>query len=141
MVSCENKLSLINLNNSHHMTKFHLYEKSYHKSNFLKEVSKKFGLNTKIIQKDVFLEKNLVTDVIVARAFKPLPIILELVNSNFTKFKSIILFMGKNGKEMLSEALSKWHFKYKEKKSLTDEDSFIIKISNLKKKWMEKLLQ
>ena len=42
--------------------KFDLYEKSYHKSNFLREVSKKFDLNTKIIQKDVFLEKNLVTD-------------------------------------------------------------------------------
>ena len=114
--------------------KFHLYEKSYHKSNFLKEVSKKFDLNTKIIQKDVFLEKNLVTDVIVARAFKPLPIILELVNSNFIKFKSIILFLGKNGKEMLNDVLSKWQFKYKEKKSLTSEDSSLIKISNLKKK-------
>ena len=114
--------------------KFHLYEKSYHKSNFLKEVSKKFDLNTKIIQKDVFLEKNLVTDVIVARAFKPLPIILELVNSNFIKFKSIILFLGKNGKEMLDDALSKWQFEYKEKKSLTSEDSSLIKISNLKKK-------
>ena len=114
--------------------KFHLYEKSYHKSNFLKEVSKKFDLNTKIIQKDVFLEKNLVTDVIVARAFKPLPIILELVNSNFTKFKSIILFLGKNGKEMLDDALSKWQFEYKEKKSLTSENSSLIKISNLKKK-------
>ena len=34
--------------------KFHLYEKSYHKSNFLKEVSKKFGLNIKIIQKMYF---------------------------------------------------------------------------------------
>ena len=114
--------------------KFHLYEKSFHKSNFLKEVSKKFDLNTKIIQKDVFLEKNLVTDVIVARAFKPLPIILELVNSNFTKFKSIILFLGKNGKEILNDVLSKWQFKYKEKKSLTSEDSSLIKISNLKKK-------
>ena len=114
--------------------KFHLYEKSYHKSNFLKEVSKKFDLNTKIIQKDVFLEKNLVTDVIVARAFKPLPIILELVNSNFIKFKSIILFLGKNGKEMLDAALSKWQFEYKEKKSLTSENSSLIKISNLKKK-------
>ena len=27
---------------------FHLYEKSFHKSNFLREVSKKFNLNTKI---------------------------------------------------------------------------------------------
>ena len=114
--------------------KFHLYEKSYHKSNFLKEVSKKFDLNTKIIQKDVFLEKNLVTDVIVARAFKPLPIILELVNSNFTKFKSIILFLGKNGKKILDDVLSKWQFEYKEKKSLTSENSSLIKISNLKKK-------
>ena len=113
---------------------FHLYEKSYHKSNFLKEVSKKFDLNTKIIQKDIFLEKSLVTDVIVARAFKPLPVILELVNSNFTKFKSIILFLGKNGKEMLDAALSKWQFELKEKKSLTSEGSSLIKISNLKKK-------
>ena len=56
------------------------------------------------------------------------------MNSNFTKFKSIILFLGKNGKEMLDDVLSKWQFEYKEKKSLTSEDSSLIKISNLKKK-------
>ena len=113
---------------------FHLYEKSFHKSNFLREVSKKFELNTKIIQKNIFEEKDLKTDSIVARAFKPLPVILDLVNENFIKFKNIILFMGKNGKEMLKESLSKWQFEYKEKKSLTSEDSFLIRISNLKKK-------
>ena len=32
----------------------HLYEKSYHKSHFLKEVSKKLNLNTKVIQKNIF---------------------------------------------------------------------------------------
>ena len=63
-----------------------------------------------------------------------MPIILELVNSNFTKFKNIILFLGKNGKEMLDDALSKWQFEYKEKKSLTSDNSSLIKISNLKKK-------
>ena len=113
---------------------FHLYEKSFHKSNFLREVSKKFDLNTKIFQKNIFEEKNLKTDLIVARAFKPLPIILELANNNFDKFKNIIFFLGKNGKETLSESLSKWQFEYKEKKSLTNEDSYLIKISNLKKK-------
>jgi chromosome partitioning protein len=61
------------------------------------------------------------------------------VNSNFTKFKSIILFLGKNGKEMLNDVLSKWQFKYKEKKSLTSEDSSLIKISNLKKKMNRKI--
>jgi len=114
--------------------KFHLYEKSFHKSNFLKDVSKKFDLNTKIFQKNIFYEKNLKTDLIVARAFKPLPVVLDLVNLNFEKFKNIILFLGKNGKEILSDALSKWQFEYKEKKSLTSKESFLIKISNLKKK-------
>ncbi len=114
---------------------FHLYEKSHHKSNFLKEVSKKFGLNTKIFQKNIFDEKNLETDVIVARAFKPLPIILELADKNFKKFKNIILYLGKNGKEILKESIMKWEFEYKEKKSLTSEDSILIKISNLKKKY------
>ena len=113
---------------------FHLYEKSFHKSNFLREVSKKFGLNTIIYQKNIFEEKNLTTDVIVARAFKPLPVVLNLVNENFIRFKSIILYLGKNGKQILMESLSNWQFEYKEKKSLTSDDSFLIKICNLKKK-------
>ena len=33
------------------------YEKSYHKSNFLKEISKKFKLNTEINQKNIFDQK------------------------------------------------------------------------------------
>ena len=112
---------------------FHLYEKSFHKSNFLRDVSKKFNLNTKIFQKNIFEEKNLKTDLIVARAFKPVPVILNLANKNFSKFKNIILFLGKNGKEILKETLNYWEFEYKEKKSLTSEKSFLIKITNLKK--------
>ena len=113
---------------------FHLYEKSFHKSNFLREVSKKFELNTKIFQKNIFEQKNLTTDLIVARAFKPLPVVLDLANENFTRFKNIILYLGKNGKQILMESLSNWQFEYKEKKSLTSENSFLIKIYNLKKK-------
>ena len=114
--------------------KFNLYEKSHHKSNFLKDMTRKFKLNAEIFKKDIFKEKNLETDLIIARAFKPLPVILELATSNFRKFENIILFLGKTGKEILSKALSEWQFEYKEKKSLTNEESFLIKISNLKKK-------
>ena len=114
--------------------KFHLYEKSYHKSNFLRLASEKLKLNVKIYQKDIFNEKNLASDIIVARAFKPLPIILELIESNFKSFKEIILFLGKSGKELLEDALIKWQFDYKETKSLTSNDSTILKIENLKKK-------
>ena len=71
---------------------------------------------------------------IISRAFKPVPIIFEIALKNFKKFKYIILFLGKTGKEILSEAMKKWEFDYVEKKSLTSEGSLVIKISNLKKK-------
>ena len=105
-----------------------------HKSNFIKEVSKKFNLNTEIEQKNIFEQKNLQTDTIISRAFKPLPIIFDIASNNFIKFKYIILFLGKSGKEILNEALKKWNFNYEEKKSLTSSESLVVKISNLKKK-------
>ncbi len=110
------------------------YEKSYHKSKFLVDMSKKFKLNTKVYQKNIFEEKNLSTDVIIARAFKPLPIIFQIAEKNFKNFKFIILFLGKRGKKILKETLKYWEFDYEEKKSLTNSESIIIKISNLRKK-------
>ena len=110
-----------------------LYEKSYHKSIFLKEMIKKFKLNSEIRRRNIFEEKNLNTDVIISRAFKPLPIIFQIAKTNFKNFKHIILFLGKSGNEILLEALKFWKFDYEEKKSLTSDNSTIIKISNLKK--------
>ena len=110
------------------------YEKSHHKSNFLKEISKKFKLNTEIKQKNIFEQKNLQTDIIISRAFKPLPIIFEIALNNFKEFKYIILYLGKSGNEILKEASRKWNFEYEEKKSLTSNESLVVKIYNLKKK-------
>lgn len=110
------------------------YEKSYHKANFLKEMSKKFKLNSEIHRKNIFEEKNLTTDVIISRAFKPLPVIFEIAFKNFKKFKYIILFLGKSGKKILNEAKKIWNFDYEERKSLTNNDSMVVKISNLRKK-------
>ena len=110
------------------------YEKSYHKSNFLKEISKKFKLNTEIKQKNIFEQKNLQTDIIISRAFKPVPVIFDIALQNFKKFKYIILFLGKSGREILKEVSKKWKFDYEEKKSLTSDNSLVVKISNLQKK-------
>ena len=110
------------------------YEKSYHKSVFLREMAKKFNLNSEIHQKNIFEEKNLCTDVIISRAFKPLPIIFQIAKNNFKNFKYIILFLGKSGKKILDDAFETWKFDYEEKKSLTNDESMIVKISNLRKK-------
>ena len=114
--------------------KFHLYEKSFRKCEFLSSVKEKLDLNAEVFQKDIFKEKNIETDLIIARAFKPLPIVLNLAEKNFKKFKSVILFLGKNKRDILERALTNWSFDYKEKKSITSSESKIIKICNLKKK-------
>ena len=111
-----------------------LYEKSYHKSIFLKDMKKKFSLNSEIRRRNIFEEKNLSTDVIISRAFKPLPVIFQIAQNNFKNFKYIVLFLGKSGKKILSEALTFWKFDYEEKKSLTSNESMIVKIFNLEKK-------
>ena len=114
--------------------KIYLYEKSYHKCLFLKEVSKKLNLNTEVIQKDIFAVRNVETGTIMSRAFKPMPIILDLINDNFKKFENIILFMGSSGRKILNDTLQNWDLDYEERKSLTNEDSFILNIKNIRKK-------
>ena len=114
--------------------KIKLYEKSYHKSVFLKEVSKKLELNTEIIQKDIFKIKNIETGTIMSRAFKPMPIILDLVQKNFRFYKNIILFMGKSGRKILNDTRKIWDLDYEEKKSLTSKDSFLLNIKYMEKK-------
>ena len=114
--------------------KIKLYEKSYHKCVFLEEVSKKLNLNTEIIQKDIFTIKNIETGTIMSRAFKPMPTILELVNQNFQKYRNIIFFMGGTGRKILNDTLKEWDLDYEEKKSLTNDESFILNIKKIKKK-------
>tara|TARA_B100000035_G_scaffold57174_1_gene45457 strand:- start:5848 stop:6495 length:648 start_codon:yes stop_codon:yes gene_type:complete len=115
--------------------KVNLYEKSYHKCAFLREVSEKLNLNTEVIQKDIFTVKDVETGTIMSRAFKPMPIILNLINKNFNKYKNIIFFMGSSGRKILKDTLQEWDLDYEEKKSLTNKDSFILNIKKIKKKF------
>jgi len=114
--------------------KVNLYEKSHHKSSFLREVSRKLKLQTEVFEKNIFESKEIETGTVMARAFKPIPVILDLVDKNFKSYKNLILFMGKSGKKTLEDTLKNWDLEYTEKKSLTSEDSFLLNIKSLKKK-------
>ena len=115
-------------------TKLKLYEKSYHKSNFLREVREKLKLDFDVHEKDLFKEKNIISGTVIARAFKPLPIILELIDKNFSDLSNLVVFMGKNGKQLLENTIKKWEFEYKNIRSTTSKDSFLINIKNVKKR-------
>ena len=125
----------IMIKNQKNSAKVHLYEKSHHKSSFLRKVSRDLKLNTEVIQENIFEAQNLESGTIMARAFKPLPIILDLVYKNFSSYKNLIVFMGKNGEKVLEETLINWDFDFEKKKSITSEDSFLLNIKNIKKKY------
>ncbi len=124
----------IMLKNTKHLAKIRLYEKSHHKSAFLRDVSRDLKINTEIIQQNIFEEQNLESGTIMVRAFKPLPIVLDVVYKNFKSYKNLILFMGKNGEKILEETLKDWDFDFEKKKSITSEDSFLLNIKNIKKR-------
>ena len=124
----------IMIKNLQKQIKVNLYEKSHHKSSFLRKVSRELKLNTEVIQENIFEAQNLESGTIMARAFKPLPEVLDLVYKNFNSYKNLIMFMGKNGEKILEETLKNWDFDFEKKKSITSEDSFLLNIKNIKKK-------
>ena len=99
----------------------------------MREVSKKLNLDTEVIQKDIFGTTKIEAGTIITRAFKPLPVILELVHKNFTSYKNLILFMGKSGKKILEQSLGSWKFDYEEKESITSHESFLLNIKNIRR--------
>ena len=73
-------------------------------------------------------------DVFVARAFKPLKIILQLIHNKAENWKKIFIFLGKTGRSELLQASKSWDIKYKQRMSITSSDSIVIEINKLKKK-------
>ena len=111
-----------------------LYEKSPKKCQFLSKVVKELDLNVLVLEKNILEQKNLEVGTIVARAFKPIQSIFKIVTKNFKNFKNLILFLGKNGKQTLLDASKVWEFEYKERKSVTSDDSLILNIKKIRKK-------
>ena len=115
--------------------KINLIDKSPKKIKFLEATIKKLNLNVQVICKNIFEdEKKIMGDVFVARAFKPLPVILKLINNQAPNFKKIFIFLGKTGQSELLEASKIWNIEYKQRVSVTSSDSIIIEINKLKKK-------
>tara|TARA_B100000029_G_scaffold326581_1_gene319032 strand:- start:1004 stop:1639 length:636 start_codon:yes stop_codon:yes gene_type:complete len=115
--------------------KIKLFDKSRKKINFLKEVIAKLNLNADAINQNVEDKKfQFDDDVFVARAFKPLPKIIELIHNKAKNLKKIIIFLGKNGQQVLLQASKNWDIQYKQRMSVTSSDSLIIEIDKLKKK-------
>ena len=115
--------------------KVKLIEKSTKKALFLREIVNYLNLNVEVLNINALThEKKLEADLIVARAFKPLKIILRFLDKNTKNWKKVFLFLGKTGQNELLQASKSWDIKYKQRMSLTSSDSIVIEINKLKKK-------
>ena len=115
--------------------KVKLIEKSPKKVKFLKEIVGEFHLNVEVIHKNILVDATkLVEDVFVARAFKPLKIIFQLIHNKAKNWKKVFVFLGKTGKNELLHASKSWDIEYKQRVSVTNNDSTVIEINRLKKK-------
>ena len=115
--------------------KIKLIEKSPKKIKFLKNIINELKLNVEVINKNILNEQiKFLDDIFVARAFKPLGIILELMHNKAENWKKIFIFLGKTGKDELLQASKIWDIEYKQRVSVTSSDSIVIEINRLKKK-------
>ena len=115
--------------------KVKLIEKSPKKTKFLENLINKLHIDAKVMNQNILIDtKKLSADVFVARAFKPLKIILELIHNKGENWKKFFIFLGKTGKHELLQASKVWDIEYKQRVSVTSDDSTVIEINRIKKK-------
>jgi 16S rRNA (guanine527-N7)-methyltransferase len=102
-----------------------LYEKSIVKANFLNEEAKKAGKTVEVLEGS-YLNHQINSEYIVARAFKKIEHLLTISREINKKTHKMIVLKGKSAQEDINNASKKVDFHYKLENSITNKDSKII---------------
>jgi 16S rRNA (guanine527-N7)-methyltransferase len=110
-----------------------LLDKSPKKCKFLDDLSKKLGLRVEI--KNVKLEHYKFDKIstIISRAFKKAIETIDILFKNNDKIRSVMLMKGKTYQQELEDAKKKYTFDLEKFRSITSDESYILKISNIKR--------
>jgi 16S rRNA (guanine527-N7)-methyltransferase len=109
-----------------------LIEKSPKKCKFLQDLSDKLDLTIKIVNLKIENFNFNKISIIVSRAFKNTVDTMDILFKNNDKIESIILLKGKTYQQELEDAKKKYTFDVEKFRSITSDESFIIKITNIK---------
>ena len=110
-----------------------LLDKSPKKCKFLNDLLNKLDLKFKI--QNVKLEDYKFNKIstIVSRAFKKAIETIDILFKNNDKIRSIILMKGKTYQHELEDVKKKYTFDLEKFRSITSDESYILKISNIKR--------
>jgi 16S rRNA (guanine527-N7)-methyltransferase len=109
-----------------------LIDKSPKKCKFLQDLSNKLSLMLKI--ENIRLEDYKFSKIstVVSRAFKKTVDTIDILFKNNKKIRNIILIKGKTYQQELDDAKKKYTFHVEKFRSITSDESYILKISNIK---------
>jgi 16S rRNA (guanine527-N7)-methyltransferase len=109
-----------------------LIDKSAKKCKFLQDLSNKLSLILKIenLRLEDYKFKKIST--VVSRAFKKTVDTIDILFKNNEKIRNIILIKGKSYQQELDDAKKKYTFNVEKFRSITSDESYILKISNIK---------
>jgi 16S rRNA (guanine527-N7)-methyltransferase len=110
-----------------------LIEKSPKKCKFLKDLTDKLDLTIKIVNLKIENFNLSKISTIVSRAFKNTVDTIDILFKNNDKIEVIILHKGKTYQQELDDAKKKYTFDVEKFRSITSDESFIIKITNIKR--------
>jgi 16S rRNA (guanine527-N7)-methyltransferase len=109
-----------------------LIDKSPKKCKFLQDLSDKLGLTLKIVNLKIENFKFNKISTVVSRAFKKTIDTIDILLKNNDKIRNIILIKGKTYQQELEDAKKKYTFDVEKFRSITSDESFILKITNIK---------
>ena len=109
-----------------------LIDKSPKKCKFLQDLSNKLSLMLKI--ENIRLEDYKFSKIstVVSRAFKKTVDTIDILFKNNQKIRNIILIKGKSYQQEIDDAKKKYTFDLEKFRSITSDESYILKISDIK---------
>jgi 16S rRNA (guanine527-N7)-methyltransferase len=110
-----------------------LIDKSPKKCKFLQDLSDKLGLTLKIVNLKIENFKFNKISSVVSRAFKKTVDTIDILLKNNDKIRNIILIKGKTYQQELEDAKKKYTFNAEKFRSITSDESYILKITNIKR--------
>ena len=110
-----------------------LIEKSPKKCKFLQDLIDKLDLTIKVVNLKIENFNLNKISTIVSRAFKNTVDTMDVLFKNNNKIESIILLKGKTYQQELEDAKKKYTFHLEKFRSITSDESFILKITNIKR--------
>jgi 16S rRNA (guanine527-N7)-methyltransferase len=109
-----------------------LIEKSPKKYQFLENLCIKLDLKVKIENKRLENYNFSEISTVISRAFKSTLKTIDILYRNKEKIKELVLLKGKTYQQEIEEAKKKYTFQLEKFRSITSDDSSIVKITNIK---------